>query len=283
MLGPQAAAAAGRSITARELVALMDTAGIRRAVVLSVAYMYGNPNRPPVENEYERVKAENDWTSQQVARYPERLIVFCSVNPVKPYALEEIARCANDPQLRRGLKLHFGNSDVDVHNPQHVEQVRRVFRLANEKRMPIAVHMRGSVNRQRPHGRDEARIFLTEFVAAAPDIPVQIAHLSGAGGFDGPTDSAFTFFADAVAARDSRMARVIFDISGVIGARTPSDELELMAKRIRTLGVDRVVFGSDGSAPGNTPREAWANIRRLPLTQAELAAIASNTAPYLRP
>ena len=36
--------------------------------VLSLAYMYGNPNRPPVEQEYEAVKAENDWTSAQVAK-----------------------------------------------------------------------------------------------------------------------------------------------------------------------------------------------------------------------
>jgi hypothetical protein len=41
------------SITAKDLVALLDDAGIRKALVLSLAYQYGNPNRPPVENEYE--------------------------------------------------------------------------------------------------------------------------------------------------------------------------------------------------------------------------------------
>ena len=41
---------------------------------------------------------------------------FCSVNPLKDYAIEELARCAKDPQLQLhiGLKLHFGNSDVDL-------------------------------------------------------------------------------------------------------------------------------------------------------------------------
>ena len=39
------------------------------------------------------VKAENDWTAQQVAQYPDRLRAFCSVNPLKPYALDEVARC----------------------------------------------------------------------------------------------------------------------------------------------------------------------------------------------
>ena len=84
------------SITAKDLVTLLDDAGIRKALVLSLAYQYGNPNRPPMENEYERVKAENDWTSAQVAAYPDRLYAICSVNPLKSYALDEIARCGKD-------------------------------------------------------------------------------------------------------------------------------------------------------------------------------------------
>ena len=43
--------------------------------MLSTAYQYGNPTRV-VEHEYEKVKAENDWTSQQVALYPDRLRAF---------------------------------------------------------------------------------------------------------------------------------------------------------------------------------------------------------------
>lgn len=53
------------TVTARDLVSLLDAAGMRRAVVLSVACMFGSPNRT-VENEYDKVKAENDWTSEQV-------------------------------------------------------------------------------------------------------------------------------------------------------------------------------------------------------------------------
>ena len=43
-------------IAADDLIALLDAAGIRRAAVLSVAYMFGSPSRT-VENEYEKVKA----------------------------------------------------------------------------------------------------------------------------------------------------------------------------------------------------------------------------------
>lgn len=173
-------------ITATELIVLLESAGIRRAVVLSVAYQFGNPNKSPIEDEYAQVKAENDWTSRQVARFPDRLLGFCSVNPLKDYALEEIARCAKDRRLHFGLKLHFGNSDVDLNNPKHVEQLRHVFSTANSLQMAVVVHMRSSVTRKRPYGANEARIFLNEVLPAASDVPVQIAHLAGAGGYDDP-------------------------------------------------------------------------------------------------
>jgi hypothetical protein len=41
-----------KGIDARFLIAQLDAAGIQRAVVLSVAYSFSNPNKPPVPNEY---------------------------------------------------------------------------------------------------------------------------------------------------------------------------------------------------------------------------------------
>ena len=70
-------------VTAADLIPLLDVAGIRRAVIFSQGYQFGNPNRPPVEDEYTKVKAENDWTSQQIARHPQRLRGFCGLNPLK--------------------------------------------------------------------------------------------------------------------------------------------------------------------------------------------------------
>src|SRR5215831_8800039 len=174
------------TITGEELVAYLDAAGIRRALVLSAAYQFGNPNRPAVDGEYAKVRAENDWTSKQVARFPERLRGFCAINPLRYYALQELDRCSRDPQLHYGIKLHFGNSDVDLNNSEHVRLLRQVFREANRRRMAIVVHMRPSVTRDRSYGAKEARVFLRELLAAAPRVPVQIAHLSGAGGYDDP-------------------------------------------------------------------------------------------------
>ena len=58
-----------QGISARDIIALLDSAGIQRALVLSVAYTWGKASRAAVDNEYEQVRAENDWTAQQVALY----------------------------------------------------------------------------------------------------------------------------------------------------------------------------------------------------------------------
>ena len=270
-------------IDAPALIKHLDDTGISRAVVLSVAYTFGSPNRT-VEHEYENVRATNDWTSEQVARFPDRLRGFCGINPLRDYALDELARGAEDPFLRYGLKLHFGNSVVDYRDPRHIAQLRRVFSAANGYGMAIVVHMRASISRKLPYGEAAARVFLEELLPAAPDVPVQSAHLCGAGGYadDPPVDAALAVFVQAIADRDPRVARLLFDVTNAVSPTAPSDELTLIAHRVRQLGLDRVLYGSDAAIEGNTPRECWAAFRRLPLSAAEFHTIATNVAPYMR-
>jgi hypothetical protein len=83
-------------VSAADLVKLLDDAGIRRAAVFSVAYQFGNPNRPSVDDEYAKVRAENDWTSQEVARFPDRLRGFCGINP-PPAPLQHVR--VNPPRV----------------------------------------------------------------------------------------------------------------------------------------------------------------------------------------
>lgn len=267
----------GGLFPADSLVRLLDDAGIRRGVVLSLGYIFGSPLRPPVPNEYDRVRAENDWTAEQVARFPDRLVGFCSFNPLREYALRELERCARNPHLR-GLKLHFGNSAVDVRNPEHVRAVRRVFQAANQARIPIVAHL---WTLDPAYGREHSEIFLDQIVSAAPDIPIQIAHM-GASGAGYHADEAIGVFADAAEAGDPRVRNLWFDFATIISADLTSAQVETATRRLRQLGVERLLFGSDLD-PEVPPRRAWANFRvMLPLTDDELRTIADNTAPYLR-
>ena len=270
-------------IGARDVIALLDSAGIHRALILSVAYTWGKASRATVDDEYNHVKAENDWTAQQVSQYSNRLRAFCSFNPLKPYAIDELTRCNSSPQLRHGLKLHFGNSDVDLENSENVAQVRRIFEAANRYRMAIVVHMRTSLDLGRKYGSHAARVFLNELLPAVPDVPVQIAHLAGAGGYEAATDSALSVFTDAIGRDDPRMKSVWFDATTVVRRGMSPDELQRIAARIRQLGVDRVLYGSDAAAnPLAYPQAGWEAFQRLPLTEAEFRIIANNVAPHMR-
>jgi len=262
------------TITAEQLVAHLDEAGIQRAVVLSTAYWFGSPLMRKAEgDEAANVRAENDWTAQEAARFPTRLVAFCSFNPLKDYALAELDRCAKDPRIK-GLKLHFGNSGVDVKNPQHVEKLRQVFAKADERRLPIVAHLWTG----RDYGREHAEIFLSRILPAAPHIPVQIAHFAGGG--PGYTDEALGVYADAVSAGDPRTKNLYFDIATVADGQT-AETLKKFAQRIRQVGLRRVLYGTDMGPP--QPRESWATFRTtVPLTEEEIRTIAGNVAPYLR-
>jgi hypothetical protein len=55
------------------------------------------------------------------------------------------------------------------------------------------------------------------------------------------------------------------------------------AARIRQIGVERVLYGSDAAArPLAYPKAGWAAFRGLPLSEAEFRVIANNTTPYMR-
>lgn len=273
---------AAPTVDAANLIRLLDEAGIERAVVLSTAYIWTQPSRR-VSDATAHMRAENDWTSTQVAKFPDRLIGFCSLNPLSDDAPGELTRCAADPNLRRGLKIHMGNSTVDYHRPDHIERLRTIFRAANDAGMAIVVHMRASVTEKFPYGREEAAIFL-DALTAAPDVPVQIAHLAGAGGYDDPgVDPALSVFVDAIRNSDPRTKNLWFDVTAVVDEKQSPAVKEQIARRIRELGVRRVLYGTDAPVGSVTPKAGWAAFRALPLTSDEFTTIATNIAPYAVP
>jgi predicted TIM-barrel fold metal-dependent hydrolase len=290
---------AGRSwgqLTARDAIAMLDSSGATNGVVFSAAYMLGMPERstePVGWDELAEVEQENDWVRTEAARYAHRLAPFCSVNPLKDYAVGEVQRCARIGM--RGLKLHFGNSNVDPQDARHVGQLRAVFAAANAVRLPIVVHMRPRSPR---YGARDARTLIDAVLTSAPDVPVQIAHLAGWGGYDAATDDALGAFVDAFATGALDRKRIYFDLSGVVIPRSAKNapegtDLRILANqqrefpdwpshlvaRLRSLGVDRVLFASDW--PFTSAAHYRAVLRgELGLTAEELRHILTNTAPY---
>jgi predicted TIM-barrel fold metal-dependent hydrolase len=131
-------------------------------------------------------------------------------------------------------------------------------------------------------GLGGARIPRT-LLPAAPDITVQIAHLSGAGGYDAATDEALGVYAEAIQRGDRRVRNLYFDASGIPIADMWEKNAAHLIKRMRQIGMDRILFGCDSPIPGNSPREFLERWRKLPLTAEEFQRIESNVAPYLSP
>jgi predicted TIM-barrel fold metal-dependent hydrolase len=57
----------------------------------------------------------------------------------------------------------------------------------------------------------------------------------------------------------------------------------MIVRRIRQMGVNRIVYGSDAPASeAALPRARWAAFRALPLTDEKFQTIATNVPAYMR-
>jgi predicted TIM-barrel fold metal-dependent hydrolase len=268
-----------RPLTADKTIQVLDDAGIRKAAVLSVAYWLGDGvNRGSMAEEHAKVREENDWMVSEIGRFPDRLVGFCGVNPVRDYALEEVRRCAKLPGIK-GVKVHFGNADIDVTKADNVRKLQRFFREANTNGMAIIAHLWIA---DRSYGARHARIFLDSILPHAPDVTVQIAHLGGAGRY--VYDSVTQVFVDAARSGNPNMKNVYFDLATVVTETQSKETIDLITRRLRELGLSRILFGADTPTGSRAdPIAAWATIRRrLTLTEDELKLIAENVAPYMR-
>ena len=265
-----------RPVTAADFIGELDAAGIEKATILSAAFVFAGATEI-LPGEAARVRAENDWVGKQAALYPGRLTAFCSLNPLKDYALEEVASCGADP-LIKGLKFHFADSGVNLSNPQHLARVRAVFQAANRHKLAITAHI---MTREADYdGRATATAFLNQLLPVVPDVPVQIAHMTGDSFFGAQPQAGFAVFADAIVAGDPRTRRLYFDAS--VGRDQSPENLQLVVGAMRRVGLDRILFCSDRHAPNNLPPAgAWKVWRdNLRLSESEFRDIADNVVEY---
>lgn len=266
--------------TAAEYIAELDAAGVRYGVLLSSGFVFGSTAD---ESDYAKVRAENDWTIEQVSLFPDRLIAFCGINPLHPYGLTEIERCARIPGVK-GIKIHSANDDIDLRKPEHVASLRRVFEAANAAGLHIVAHVASRESAQNPAiASEQVKAFIEGVLPAATDVTVQIAHVYTDTGWSPDANRVFEPFATAIRTNAPGASNLYFDLSGSpTGPNVSAASSQLLASRMREVGLDRFLFASDRSGARNPPpKDALNNIRRLPLTPAEFEDIADNRMPYL--
>jgi uncharacterized protein len=222
------------------------------------------------------------------------LVGFCSINPTRPYAVAAIEHCARIG-LRGGLKLHLANAQFNFDDPAQIRELRAAFAVANRLRMPILIHLRSDTVWD---AKRNVQIFMNQVLPLAPDVPVQIAHVGGWGGYDRTTDDILSTFADDCTAHPAQCRRLYFDIAAVVldpaaaNAVPGSDNRFLwdqqkdftdgnvrLAANLRRIGLSRILFATDW--PVTNASDYILTLRtNLRLTPVEINQIFRNVAPY---
>ena len=269
-----------------KVVEMLDEASVDEATVFSGAYFMGSEAIISLGgDEYANTRAENDWSAQQVAEYPDRLEFFCSFNPLKDYAVAELDRCV-DTLHAKGLKLHFANSGVDLLDPEHLRRLEAVFAEAERKDVPVLMHFSPPNPERLAYDTEEVQNFIDYVLVEHPEVRVCFPHLAGGGSVSAAQLDAMRTIMAAYDSNPSLIKENVFvDISAVVMSapatfgdvtiEPPSDEqLAEAVGLMRQFGMERVLYGCD--FPLSTPEEALILDERFPLTIDEYNQIMNN-------
>ena len=262
-------------LTVTDLLRAMDAAGIRRARLMSTAYLAESPMMvPPAPDHAEIVRKANDFTVALARDHPGRLEAYIGVNPFTATALREIDRWRGDRNVA-GVKIHLANSRFDYHRPEQVKALAATMRSAASAHLRIMVHMR---NRAADYGAEEARIFVDQVLPAAHGTTVQIAHAAGWGGIDSATLDALGVFADACEQRREGCANLYFDLAAMKPGTASAQDKAALVGLMRRIGLDHFLPASDWPFARDL-RAYYAELAALPLTRSEWKGIARNVGP----
>jgi uncharacterized protein len=250
---------------ADDLVARLDEANVERAIILSAAYIGTSVG---ILDDF-NVIPENDYVAAEVAKYPDRLIGFCGINPLFDSALAEIDRCLALPGMI-GVKLHLEASGVDMANTRHVRRLTAVFDRIAELDAPLLMHVSD------PGGLPLVGPAFANLATILNEHPtVRVAHAHCAGNTDDDTIETWLRLGNSGYSPETSFV----DISACLAFHVdaPLAQRELIVWRFRKWGIDHVLFGSDYSVfEGETPAETLDILSQYPFTQEEIDTILSN-------
>lgn len=246
---------------AADLINRLDEANIERAVVLSTAYMAKTGDG---------VAAENDWIAGEIAKYPDRLIGLCGINPLVEKALGEIDRCL-DLAGMAGVKLQA--SDMDLANDEQAGALNKVLDKSQDLDIPVLLHLAGV-----PLDR-AAMLNAYRMIGGHPNLRLVLAHCTG---FSSAEIEAFLIPALHLPQPFFSLKNLFVDVSNCLNIYedAPLSQRELIVFNLRQWGLRNVLFGSDYLmvAHVETPKEALETLVKYPFTQEELDIILNNDA-----
>lgn len=259
-----------------DIDAILKNSGTKRIDLISMAHVYSSEEFGRAANDREMVENENAFVAAARDKHPKRIRAFCSVDPLRDYALEELERCRTKLKMD-GIKLHHNANQVYLTEPEHLAKVKRVFEFASRHKLPILLHFDNS---HRRFGKPDVDLLVGSILNELGPINLRIAHFGTSGGFSQRTRGFLNAFIDQIDAEPAlKKHRITFDISAVAldkdseGVRKLTDDEFVVLKRyIQRLGPERIAFGTD--YPLYTAAEYAEILRtRVGLTDRELRLI----------
>jgi predicted TIM-barrel fold metal-dependent hydrolase len=202
--------------TAEELIASMDKTGVDISVVVNIGW-----------TTHELCVETNDYILESIARYPDRLVGFCAVQPNScDAAIAEIERCARGGvrgvgELRPDTQL-FDLRDEAIMEP--------FVRAMTEHRLILLTHASEPAGHVYPGKGAVTPEVLYPFIASYPDLILVCAHWGGG----------LPFYALMPEVKKA-MSNVFFDTAASPFLYTP----EVYNQVSQLVGADKILFGSD--------------------------------------
>jgi predicted TIM-barrel fold metal-dependent hydrolase len=239
-----------KMITAEELLASMDEAGIDLSVVLNVGWV-----------SHELCVKTNDYILDSVSRYPTRLVGFCAIQPgAGDAAIAELERCA-----KAGAKgIGELRSDIQGFDLDDKTTMKPLVDTALKHDLIFLTHSSEPVGHEYSGKGSITPDILYSFITAFPNLKIVCAHWGGGLPF-------YALMPEVAKA----FVNVFFDTAATVFLYKP----EIFEQISHIIGSDKILFGTD--YPLMHQNRVLAQIQSSQLPEEDIAKILGANAQKL--
>jgi predicted TIM-barrel fold metal-dependent hydrolase len=222
--------------TADELIASMDRNGVAVSVILNIGW-----------TTHELCVETNDYILESIARYPDRLVGFCSIQPRSlEAALDEVERCA-----RGGVKgVGEMRPDMQLFELDDQQLMKPLVDILKKHSLILLSHSSEPVGHNYPGKGVVTPALLYPFILNNPELTVVLSHWGGG----------LPFYALMPEVKKA-LANVYFDTAASPLLYRP----QIYQQAVQLVGADKILFGSD--YPLLPPERVLGEITSLDLPQ----------------
>lgn len=231
----------------KRVISELRSSGISHGCILSAGYKKNN-NPSKFKNQKEYTSFLNSWTLKE-ANSNKRLIGFCSVPILAPWARDQVTNCINNGA--KGLKLHLVSEKLSLQNANVRTALLKLFETTSGKLITL-IHIESS-------DKEEVGSFF-DLARQVPNSKIILAH----------------GLAQNITLLKKAPANIYIEFSGITLA--PKETGNYFIQYWRKFGIDRVLFGSDWPTFNLNPKKHLQYLNSYQLTDSEKKKILRDNA-----